>query len=57
MITIAGVPVKTRVPLIGWVIVALLMLFSLASTLTHTAPGFMVADHGQVAIHHQASMN
>jgi hypothetical protein len=57
MITIASVPVKTRVPLTAWVIAALLTLMSLASTLTHTAPGFMVADQRQVAINHQASMN
>ena len=38
MITIAGVPVKTRVPLTAWVIAGMLMLVSLASTLTHTAP-------------------
>jgi len=57
MITIASVPVKTRVPPTVWVIAALLTLLSLGSTLTHTAPGFMVAEQRQVAINHQASMN
>ena len=36
MITIAGVPVKTRVPSTAWVIAGMLMLVSLASTLMHT---------------------
>ena len=57
MITIASVPVKTRVPLTAWVIAGLLTLASLASTLTHTAPGSMVADQRAVVINHQASMN
>ena len=57
MITIASVPVKTRIPLTAWVIAGLLTLVSLASTLTHTAPGVMVADQRPVAINHQASMN
>ena len=57
MITIASVPVKTRVPLTAWVIAALLALVSLASTLTHTAPGFMVADQRAAVVNHQASMN
>ena len=57
MITIASVPVKTRVPLTAWVIAGLLTFVSLASTLTHTAPGVMVADQRAVAINHQASMN
>ena len=57
MITIANVPVKTRVPLTAWVIAGLLTLVSLASTLTHTASGFMVADQRTVIINHQASMN
>ena len=57
MITIANVPVKTRVPLTAWVIAALLTLVSLASTLMHTAPGFMVADQRAMVINHQASMN
>ena len=56
MITIASVPVKTRVPLTAWVIAGLLTLVSLASTLTHTASGFMVADQRAVVINHQASM-
>jgi hypothetical protein len=57
MITIAGVPVKTRVPLTAWVIAGVLMLVSLASTLTHIAPSVMVADQSAVIINHQASMN
>ena len=57
MITIASVPIKTRVPLTAWVIAGLLTLVSLASTLTHTASGFMVADQRAVVINHQASMN
>ena len=57
MITIASVPVKTRVPLTAWVIAGMLTLVSLASTLTHTAPGVMVADQRAVVINHQASMN
>jgi hypothetical protein len=57
MITIGSVPVKTRVPLTAWVIAGLLTLVSLASTLTHTASGFMVADQRAVVINHQASMN
>ena len=57
MITIAGVPVKTRVPLSAWVIAGLLTLVSLGSTLTHTAPDFMVADQSAVTINHQTSMN
>ena len=57
MITIASVPVKTRVPLTAWVIAALLTLLSLASTLAHTAPGLMVAEQRQVATNHHASMN
>ena len=57
MITIAGVPVKTRVPLTAWVIAGLLMLVSLVSTLTHIAPSVMVADQRAVIINHQASMN
>jgi hypothetical protein len=57
MITMANVPVRTRVPLTAWVIAGLLTLVSLASTLTHTAPGFMVADQRMVVVNHQASMN
>ena len=57
MITIASVPVKTRVPLTAWVIAGLLTLVALASTPTHTAPDFMVADQRAVVINHQASMN
>ena len=57
MTIIAGVPVKTRVPLTAWVIAGLLTLMSLTSTLTHTASGFMVADQNAAAINHQASMN
>ena len=57
MITIAGVPVKTRIPLTAWVIAWVLMLVSLASTLTHIAPGVMVADQAAVIINHQARMN
>jgi hypothetical protein len=57
MITIASVPVKTRIPLTAWVIAGLLTLVSLVSTLTHTAPGVMVAEQRPVAINHQASMN
>ena len=56
MITIAGVPVKTRVPRTVWVIAALLTLLSLSSTLTRTAPGFLVSDQRQVAITHHASI-
>jgi hypothetical protein len=56
MITIASVPVKTRVPLTAWVIAGLLTLVSLASTL-NTASGFMVADQRAVVINHQSSMN
>ena len=33
------------------------MLVSLASTLTHTAPGMLVADQRAVVSNHQASMN
>ena len=57
MITIASVPVKTRVPLTAWVIAGLLTLVSLTSTLTHAAPGFMMADQRAVVVNHQASMN
>ncbi len=57
MITIVGVPVKTRVPLTAWVIAGMLMLVSLASALTHTAPGMLVADQRAVVSNHQASMN
>ena len=57
MITIASTLVRTRVPLTAWVIAGLLTLVSLASTLTHTAPSFVVADQRAVAINHQASMN
>ena len=57
MITIAGVPVNTRVPLTAWVIAGVLMLVSLASTLTHIAPSVMVADQRVVVSVHQASMN
>ena len=47
MITIASVPVKTRVPLTAWVIAGA-RSSPLASTLTHTSPGFMVADQRAV---------
>ena len=57
MITIASVPIKTRVPLTLWVIAGLLTLVSLASTLTHTVPGFIMPDHRAMVINHQASMN
>ena len=57
MTTIASVPVKTRVPLTAWIVAGLLTLVSLASTLTHTAPGFVVADQRALVINHQASMN
>ena len=57
MIRIASVPIKSRVPLTAWAIAGLLTLLSLASTLTHTAPGFMVADQSTVVINHQARMN
>jgi len=54
MITIAGVPVKTRVPSTAWVIAGMLMLVSLASTLMHSG---MLADQRAVVSNHQASMN
>ena len=57
MTTIASVPIKTRVPLTAWVVAGLLTLASLTSTLTHTAPGFVVADQRALVINHQASMN
>jgi hypothetical protein len=51
MITIGSVPVKSRVPLMAWVLAGLVTLMSLASTLTHT-----VADQ-RIQPVHQARMN
>lgn len=36
--TIGGVPVKTRVPLLGWVLAGLVTIFSMASSLGHNVP-------------------
>jgi hypothetical protein len=41
---LGGVPVKTRVPLLGWVLAGLVTLFSMASSLLPNVP-----DAGDVA--------
>jgi hypothetical protein len=60
MIKIGSVPVKTRVPLTAWAVAGVLTLVSLASTLTHSEPGSMVADHAYqrvVGVNQHARMN
>jgi hypothetical protein len=57
MIKIAGAPpVKPRVPITAWVVAGLMTLFSLASSLMHTAPNSAVQDQG-MQLRHYARVN
>jgi hypothetical protein len=51
MIKIGGLPVKTRVPLPGWILAGALTLLSIASSLTHLAPEHAVARAEPTAQH------
>jgi hypothetical protein len=42
MITIGGLPVKTRIPLPVWILAGVFTLLSVASSLTHKAPEHVV---------------
>ena len=63
MVTIASVPVKTRLPLTAWALAGVVTLFSLVSSLVHIAPA---SNHLQALSEqapvpakefHQASVN
>jgi hypothetical protein len=56
MIKIAGAPrVKSRVPLMAWVVAVLVTLLSITSSLTHTTPNSAVTGMEPKA--HHASAN
>jgi hypothetical protein len=62
MIKITGsVPVKTRLPLMAWVVAGLVTLFSMVSSLVHIAPNQTQSLSEQAAVPvkeaHQASVS
>ena len=63
MITIASVPVKTRLPLTAWALAGVVTLFTLLSSLVHIAPAsnYLEALSEQAPLRakviHQASVN
>jgi hypothetical protein len=57
MVKIGCVPVRTRVPLSGWILAAVFTLLSIASSLTHMAPEHAVAgpsaQHASLSYGHE----
>jgi hypothetical protein len=51
MVKIGCVPVRTRVPLPGWILAVAFTLLSIASSLTHMAPEHAVAGASPSAQH------
>jgi hypothetical protein len=58
MIKLAGAfPIKSRVPFEAWVLAGLVTVLSIASSLTHIAPGSMDMDQGKEPKAHHAGAN
>jgi hypothetical protein len=51
MVEIGCVPVRTRVPLSGWILAVVFALLSIAASLTHMTPEHAVASAKQTAQH------
>ena len=51
MARIGSIPVRTRVPLSGWILAAVLTLITVSSSVTHVAADLAIAGAKQAVLH------